>query len=391
MTLEELQKIIGQQNSGLQLKMPVRETNPNYNYDDMGQPIIPEIREHIPNRALKIGADALSKTRDFYNTGNGFIGELLVGSGGDALESMAYGYKPKTQNLVDLGLLGVSPFIGGVKGFASTANKIDEIKEFIPKSKFYDTSTAFTEKTKNNFYSMLDRYKNSPETFYGRKIDTDIARELFPEYNKSNFLNRILGISGNRNRASEIHPGANKFSNMLFNELLTTKIPKGVNDKVTFLSGGAGAGKTSALKRLPKNEKPDFLSKIFYDSNFSNPNKAIKKINKAIKSHSGKTPVDIFYVNRNPLDSYRGTIARSLKEKKLYGSGRTVPIDKFKETHEGSLKTIKKLKKHYKNNPLVNIKIIDNNSKIPKISTLNKLPKITFKELSNFFGPNLTY
>ena len=157
MTLEELQKIIGQQNSGLQLKMPVRETNPNYNYDDMGQPIIPEIREHIPNRALKIGADALSKTRDFYNTGNGFIGELLVGSGGDALESMAYGYKPKTQNLVDLGLLGVSPFIGGVKGFASTANKIDEIKEFIPKSKFYDTSTAFTEKTKNNFYSMLDR------------------------------------------------------------------------------------------------------------------------------------------------------------------------------------------------------------------------------------------
>ena len=38
MTLEELQKIIGQQNSGLQLKMPVRETNPNYNYDYLIQP-----------------------------------------------------------------------------------------------------------------------------------------------------------------------------------------------------------------------------------------------------------------------------------------------------------------------------------------------------------------
>jgi len=371
MTLEKLQKIIEQQTSGLQLKMPVRETNPNYNYDDMGRPIIPEIREHIPNRALKIGADALSKTRDFYNTGNGFIGELLVGSGGDALESMAYGYKPKTENLVDLGLLGVTPFLAGVKGLSSAATIANKKSNFIPKNyNKLDQDLLFNNRIDNNFVPLEMNYKNLPGTLDGRRIDTDIARELMPEYNSSSILERMLGLGGSRYRSSDVHQGASNFSSRLFNELLKNPIPKGISDKATFTGGGAGSGKTSSLTKLI-----DPSSKVIRDTTLSNYPKAVNQINNAIKSHTGKTPVDIFYVNKSPIDSFKNIIKRTSQQVKDFGSGRIVNIDEAKRTHIDSLKTIKKLKKHYKNNDLVNIKIVDNNNKTPKISSLNKLPK----------------
>ena len=377
MTLEDLQKIIGQQTSNLQLKMPARETNPNYEYDNMGQPIIPEFRENIPNQALKIGADALTKTRDFYNTGNGFIGELLIGSGGDALENMAYGYKPKTENLIDLGLLGVTPFLSGVKGLASTAKKTDQIRNFIPKGYGSKTQTdkAFKRKVDEDFLQMQNNYKNRPDTFNGRKIDTDIAREQFSEYNKGSWLDQVLGISGNRSRGKEVHKGANRYSQTQFDELLNSPIPKGIDDKVTFLSGGAGAGKTSSLSKLPKNEQPNLFSKVYYDTNLSSSKKAIKKIDKAIKSNTGKTPVDIFYVNRSPIDSFKDVLGRNIRQQKQYGSGRAVDIDTVKNTHLGSQKAIKELQKHYKNNDLVNIKIINNNTAVPKVTSLDKIPK----------------
>lgn len=371
MTLEDLQKIIGQQTSNLQLKMPARETNPNYEYDNMGQPIIPEFRENIPNQALKIGADALTKTRDFYNTGNGFIGELLIGSGGDALENMAYGYKPKTENLVDLGLLGVTPFLAGVKGLSSAATIANKKSNFIPKNyNKLDQDLLFNNRIDNNFVPLEMSYKNLPGTLDGRRIDTDIARELMPEYNSGNILERMLGVTGSRYRSGDVHQGASNFSSRLFNELLKNPIPKGISDKATFTGGGAGSGKTSSLTKLI-----DPSSKVIRDTTLSNYPKAVNQIDNAIKSHTGKTPVDIFYVNKSPIDSFKNIIKRTSRQVEEFGSGRIVNIDEAKRTHTSSLKTIKKLKKHYKNNDLVNIKIVDNNKKTPKISSLGKLPK----------------
>jgi len=377
MTLEELQKIIGQQTSGLQLKMPVRETNPNYEYDNMGQPIIPEFRKHIPNRALQIGADTLNKTRNFYNTGNNIIGDILVGSGGDALESMAYGYKPKVENLLDLGLLGVSPFFAGVKGLEKGAKGINKALKFIPENSLnkLDMDTVFKRRASDDFVPLQNTYKNRADTLGGRKIDTDIARELMPEYNKGSILERMFGLGGSRYRSNDIHEGASQFSKLNFDDLLGNPVQKGISDKVTFTAGGAGVGKTSSLLKLPKNKQPDLLSKVFYDTNLTDSKKAIEKIDAAIKSNTGKTPVDIFYVNRNPVSSFESIIGRTKRQTQKLGSGRIVNIDAAKETHLGSQKAITELMKHYKNNDLVNFKIIDNNTKIPKISSLDKLPK----------------
>ena len=128
--------------------------------------------------------------------------------------------------------------------------------------------------------------------------------------------------------------------------------------------------KTSSLTKLI-----DPSSKVIRDTTLSNYPKAVNQIDNAIKSHTGKTPVDIFYVNKSPIDSFKNIIKRTSRQVEEFGSGRIVNIDEAKRTHTSSLKTIKKLKKHYKNNDLVNIKIVDNNKKTPKISSLGKLPK----------------
>tara|TARA_B100000795_G_C22800643_1_gene441725 strand:+ start:1185 stop:2570 length:1386 start_codon:yes stop_codon:yes gene_type:complete len=420
MTLEELQKIIGQQTSNLQLKMPARETNPNYEYDNMGQPIIPEFRENIPNQALKIGGNIINKTKDLFNIKPkndmlgedfvyvrgqpipitkdekemrqenppaGILGDMMIGSGGNALEDLAYGYKPKTENLVDLGLLGITPFLGGIKGLASAVKNANKITDFIPKNyNKLDQDLLFNSRVDNNFVPLEMGYKNIPDTLGGRRIDTDIARELMPEYNSGNILERMLGITGSRYRSSDVHQGASNFSSRLFDELLKDPIPKGISDKATFTSGGAGSGKTSSLTKLI-----DPSSKVIRDTTLSNYPKAVNQIDNAIKSHTGKTPVDIFYVNKSPIDSFENIIKRTSRQVEEFGSGRIVNIDEAKRTHSNSLKTIKKLKRHYKNNDLVNIKIVDNNKKTPKISSLDKLPKSIKPEiLENKFIDILT-
>ena len=60
-------------------------------------------------------------------------------------------------------------------------------------------------------------------------------------------------------------------------------------------------------------------------------------------------------------------------------SGRVVDIDTMLMTNLGSLKTIKQLDKSYKNNPLVNIKVVDNTGDKPFISSIKNLPRAKSK------------
>lgn len=386
MTLQNLIKQI-QNTSQLDLMLQdsaiPRETRPEYNYDETGRPIIPELRKNMPNPLGKVAADALIGGKDFYNSfTGGYGGELLIGGADKALENIAYGMPLDKDDATDLSLLTLGPLAKGITTLPKVVNKINESISFIPKNLPLDEATNLARRrTADNVVPFINQYKNRPDTLGGRKIDTDAVRELFPEYNNPDTLvNEIFDTTGSRYRSADIHEGASDLSKIMYDDLLEAPIPSGITDKVTFTAGSAGAGKSRGIASLPKNIQPDLNSKVFYDTNLANFDSARKKIDKALKSGDGNTPVDIFYVHKPIEGAFKNTLQRTKNQTKKFGSGRVVNIDGMLDTNLGALKTIKKLENTYKNNPLVNIKVIDNTSNTPKLMNIKNLPKTPSKK-----------
>lgn len=403
MTEEQIRKMLEETEIRKLLNKGItRETKPYGMYDEMGQEIIPEVRENVPNPYLKTAGDAINYSTDALNllsspiskglkaagapmfTGEGFLGDMVYGKSNEALNDMAYGHTPETNSAIDLGLTGLAPLYSGVKFLGkNVAPKLREAYSFM-KSKdnisMDDMNELAQARAKFLEGDMIATYKNRADTMGGRKIDTDIVREQFPEYNNpDSFINQLLGTTGSRYRSPDIHEGASDLSKVMFKDLLNAPIPKGVNDKVTFTAGSAGAGKGRVMSLLSKKDAPDMNSKAFYDTNLSSFDSAKKKIDMAIKSGTGKTPVDIFYVYRPLDDAFKGTIKRTGNQAEKFGSGRVVTVDAMTETALGSLETIRKLEKAYENNPLVNIKVVDNTTEVPKIITTKELPQVKTK------------
>ena len=410
MTEQEIREMLEQTEIQKLLEEGItRETRPDGRYDETGQEIISEVVENTPYTRDKpfyapiqaVAGDGINYSADALNllsspiskglkasgvpmfTGEGFLGDLIYGGSGKALNQMAYGHQADKQDMTDLGLLGVAPLIGGAKAAASAVPKLQEMYRFMRPSDnipIDDMNDLAKDRAKFLEGDMIATYKNRPDTMGGRKIDTDIVREQFPEYNNSDTLiNQLLGTTGSRYRSPDIHEGASDLSKVMYKDLLDAPLPKGASDKVTFTAGSAGAGKGRVMSLLSKKDAPDANSKAFYDTNLSSFDSAKKKIDMAIKSGTGKTPVDIFYVYRPLGDAFKGTIKRTGNQAEKFGSGRVVTVDAMTETALGSLDTIRKLEKAYENNPLVNIKIVDNTTEVPKIITTKQLPQVKTK------------
>jgi hypothetical protein len=208
------------------------------------------------------------------------------------------------------------------------------------------------------------------ETKGGRILNTDAARELFPEY------------AANRTLSAQVHEPASTFVKNLYAEKLSQPTPKGYNSTVVFTAGGTGAGKTSAI-RTASASVGDNLNKaeMIYDTNMNTFKSADDKIQQALDA--GRN-VRIFYTYRDPVESLtKGALPRASGMEKEFGSGRTVPLSEHLKTHVGSRKTIDELAAKYKDNNNVQITAIDNSKgkgnaiRIP----INELPKLNEKEL----------
>jgi hypothetical protein len=75
----------------------------------------------------------------------------------------------------------------------------------------------------------------------------------------------------------------------------------------TFYAGSSGSGKTSAIKEIPELTKVRQKSAVILDSNLSNEDSAIKKVNETI--NVDKKPYFMF-VARKPMDALHGVISR---------------------------------------------------------------------------------
>ena len=208
------------------------------------------------------------------------------------------------------------------------------------------------------------------ETKGGRILNTDAARELFPEY------------AADRTLSAQVHEPASQFVKNLYTEKLSKPTPQGLDNTVVFTAGGTGAGKTSAIKRASQ-EASDAINnaEMIYDTNMNTFKSADDKIQQALKA--GRN-VQVFYTYRDPVKALtEGALPRASRMEESFGSGRTVPLSEHLKTHVGSQQTIKELAEKYKNNDNVMIRAIDNSKGVEDIKymDINKIPKLNEKEL----------
>lgn len=214
----------------------------------------------------------------------------------------------------------------------------------------------------NEYPTLVQEYMAIPESKGGKVINTDIARELSPEYVK------------NRTLSANVHEPASAFTKQYYAQKLAQPAPEG--STVVFTGGGTGAGKTSSMNSFaPIIENAEMI----YDTNMNKLGSATKKIDQALDA--GRK-VDILYTYRDPVEALvEGSLKRAMNMKQELGTGRTVPLKEHIKTHIGSREVIEDLIKKYSDNPNVRIGVIDNRygKNQQKVSSVDQLPKLDEK------------
>jgi hypothetical protein len=222
----------------------------------------------------------------------------------------------------------------------------------------------FQSRLDNQYQTLVDDYARLKDSEGGKVLNTDVARELSPEYVK------------NRTLSANVHEPASAFVKRLYAEKLAQPAPEG--SSIMFTGGGTGAGKTSSLKMYPDIAKN---AEMIYDTNMNKLDSAQKKIDQALKA--GRK-VDLIYTYRDPVEALvEGSLTRAMRMKGEFGSGRTVPLKEHLRTHTGSRDVMEQLQAAYADNPNVRIGIVDNSfgRGNQRISSLENLPKTDPAEL----------
>lgn len=202
--------------------------------------------------------------------------------------------------------------------------------------------TRFADQLGTNPQAAIERYNALPESQGGRILNTDIARDLSPDYNAN------LEARSTLSRA--VHEPASWLTKRLF----ATKLAEPVDpdhDTVLFTAGGTGAGKTTAVNRAIANEASD--ADFVYDTNSNNAESAAKKIDAVLASGRKAT---IAYVYRDPVDSFRGMLQRAERQ------GRAVPLADHAATHEQVGPAMQALTERYADDPRVSFVGVDNSA-----------------------------
>ncbi len=224
-----------------------------------------------------------------------------------------------------------------------------------------DIGAKLQDRVDNDFDALVKEYNRIDGTDGGKVLDTDIARELSPEYR------------ADRSRAGEVHEAVSSFIDKLYQERIENTSPDGV---VVFMAGGGGAGKSSAGQLLADVFE---TADIVYDGTLSTYNKAERRIQTALDAGQD---VYISYIYREPVDALRnGVLSRAMK------TGRTVPLDGLVKGHAGSSETVNRLQEKFGNDPAFKIFAIDNSKGVGKATLvpLEDIPRVKMEGLKEEF------
>lgn len=184
----------------------------------------------------------------------------------------------------------------------------------------------------------VDAYAALPESEGGTVINTDIARDLSPDYNASKESRARL--------SGAVHEPSSAIAKLAWKRLLESPPPAGKEAEILFTAGGTGAGKSTGRSLATGHYQGVF------DGNLNGLASARKKIEQALEA--GKD-VTILYTHRDPVEAFRaGAIPRAMRQ------GRSVPITAHADTHVGAPKTFTELRQVYGDDPRIKFLVVDN-------------------------------
>jgi len=170
---------------------------------------------------------------------------------------------------------------------------------------------------------FLAAYLRDPRSFQGRYVNSDLMKEMFPEYNAS---------KERRNRYNlPVHNAAAVLAAAQFRAAIADdSIPERTN--ALFLTGVPGAGKTTAV--LANRDQFPQDARILYEGQLSDPINAIPKFEAAL----GKgLDVEIVAIHVLPEQALANTILRFERE----GRGATIEaLGRIQGDLPGGLKQI---------------------------------------------------
>lgn len=218
----------------------------------------------------------------------------------------------------------------------------------------------FAEQLERDPAAAMRAYAQRPDSGGGKILNTDTTRELSVDY------------LADRTKSAAVHEPASALVKYMYRELLREAPKQGEQPLVVFSAGGTGAGKSTGLELTGA----DRLAQIVYDSNMNSLESSVRRIEQALSA--GKR-VDILYTFRDPVEALTGgALPRAMRQEAQYGSGRTVPVSEHAKTHIGSSRVVREITEKYRDNPKVNVRVIDNSRGQGKaqISDLQVVPKV---------------
>lgn len=188
---------------------------------------------------------------------------------------------------------------------------------------------------------------------FGNEINSDDVRELSSDYAPGGINAGDPATIAARTRWGEsVHEPASALAREIYRRALRKDTAADRRKQVVFTAGGAGAGKTTSIRKLADLWNTVDSAEIVYDTTLSSFRSAVERITLAL---DGGRMVSIVYVYRDPIDSLvEGVLPRA------QSMGRTLPLEVLLNTHMGALETILKIADAYKNDRRVAIAIIDN-------------------------------
>jgi hypothetical protein len=187
----------------------------------------------------------------------------------------------------------------------------------------------------------------------GNIIDPDKVKEMFPAFAKDPSL------------ANAVHEPSSMLSKILFSKALKDNDGK----PVTFTAGGGGSGKSEAMD-VARDTFGLSKDNLVMDSTLSNFDSAKKRIDQARASGA---PVDILYTNRPADKAFQFAMGRD----------RVVPLETLAAAHVGASDTIRQLAEHYKDDPGVEIRIVNNQGELSQmhVGKLEDVPKYDYNKV----------
>ena len=217
---------------------------------------------------------------------------------------------------------------------------------------------AWNRQIANDPMGMLELYKKHPETDGGKVHDTDVFRELNPNY------------LADRTIATSVHEPSGALNNMFYEMKLAET--QGQPGRWLFTGGGPASGKSSGpAGQLRKG------ADLVYDGSLATYDTVAPRIDAALAS--GKQ-VEIAFVLRDPEKAIVQAVNRAMKQKKEFGTGRTIPINYYTGMHVDARQTLKRLDERYADNDAFKITVTSNQGGLndARIGTLDEVVDLDY-------------